>query len=263
MRSGRRELDRFTLPEPEPTCRIAPVAADTGLDRIARVLNIVLFACVALGDPRPPLPARLEVLEGRVSIATAAGVSEVRGPKRAQTLSGSVFVEIGPLARVHVDWDATASFEVNGPATLEWSPPGSDNASLSLRVVEAQELHLEVRRGPFALALPGDRRAEIERGAVCVRSVAGGTLELFHDAGLPLLLSTRTAERIVWPPVTLLPGAHLRLIEGRLQPVPAAGSERRVLDLYGRAESVAWERTRSAARWSGFSWPWPAPGAAN
>ena len=36
--------------------------------RNARVLNIVLLACVALGDPRPPPPARLEVLEGRVSI---------------------------------------------------------------------------------------------------------------------------------------------------------------------------------------------------
>ena len=226
------------------------------------MLNVVALACLALGDPRPPAPARLEVLEGRVSIATTAGVTEVRGPQRAQSLAGVVYLEIAPLARVHVDWDATASFGVVGPATLEWTPVGAANTSLKLRVVECGELHLEVRRGPFALELPDDRRAEIERGAVCVRSVARGTIELFHDAGLPLLLSTRTAERIVWPPVTLLPGAHLRLVAGRLQPMPAAGSERRVLDVYGRPEGAAWERARPAERWAAFSWPWPMPGQA-
>jgi hypothetical protein len=226
------------------------------------VLHVVALACLALGDPRPLLLARLEVLEGHISIATTAGVTEVRGPQRSQSLTGTVYVELAALARVHVDWDATASFAVTGPATLEWSPANGPNSSLKLRIVECKELHLEVRSGPFALELPGDRRAEVERGAVCVRSVARGTVELFHDAGLPLLLSTRTAEHIVWPPVTLLPGAHLRLIAGRLQPVPAAGSERRVLDLWGREETAAWERARNEPRWSGFSWPWPAPAEA-
>jgi hypothetical protein len=225
------------------------------------VLDLALLACLAIGDPLPALPAHLEVLEGRVHCATGEGVLELRGPERARELTGRAYIEVAPLARARVGWEASASFEVIGPAVLEWTPAATAEQVLRVRVIECDTMHLEVRRGSLELELPGGNRAELDRSAICLRSVGSSEFELRHDAGLPLFVSTQSDERTVWPPLTVLPGARLRLGKPGAAPLAVAGTDRRVIDRYGRG-ARAWESARPSEPWSHFSWPWSEPASA-
>jgi hypothetical protein len=216
--------------------------------------RLLLALAPMLQDELPP--ARFELLEGRAQVASAAGVSQASGPERPLEIVGSAYVELHVRARARVDWPGAASLEIFGPATLEWGPIASRPGELRLRLFTCDKLFFETRRAPLQIDFTGGWRHDLERGAGCVMARQGGAFELFLIAGNPGFLSAQTSERIVWPERTLLPGARVLLVPGQREPLPRAGSERRVLDLHSRDEREAWERERPAQAWKSRAWPW-------
>lgn len=87
------------------------------------------------------------------------------------------WVEAGALAEVELAWRGLASARVYGPASFQIArEPG-------LVLEHAQVLELEVRRGTLALALTGAGSLEVGAGALRVRSLPDGVVELFNRGG--------------------------------------------------------------------------------
>jgi hypothetical protein len=179
-------------------------------------------------------------------LARAAGDLEVEGPAH---------LELGAHSRVALRWSATASLIVLGPAVVEWGPVEGSRTRLECRFAELAEAHLEVRRGPVRLGFPGGWSASIESGAGFVRGLAGGGVELHHDAGLPLLIAAPHARTEVRPPWVVLAGAWLRLHPGELHPEALPGSRSRLVDPFARRGSGPPSDAPLPA-WGSFAWPW-------
>jgi hypothetical protein len=213
-----------------------------------------------LAAPLPPAsgidgPARVELLEGRGFLAGPGGVLALERSGRAVEVSGAAHLELRPGARAALRWNALASLVVVGPAMLEWGPADGTRALVEWRLAELHELHVEVRRGPVRLSLPGGWTATLESGASYVRGLPGGAAELSHDAGLPLLVAAPHAPSEVRPPWVVLAGARVRLDPREPYPHALAGSSSRLLDPFARRGAGAAERD-ALAPWNGFSWPW-------
>jgi hypothetical protein len=216
----------------------------------------VAFLALLTGLAAPERPsARVEVLEGRATLAGPSGVRELKPGTRSVEEAGRAYLEVPPLTRVSIRWRATASLLVRGPATLEWGP-GTGRNLLEWRLLSQTETHLEVRRGPVRAELPGGWRATLESGAAFLRHTPGGGLELHHDAGQPLLLAAAHEPDRVRPPRVVLAGARLHLGALRSEPELLPGSRSRLLEPYGRSEDLAAGPQQPMGPWTGFSWPW-------
>lgn len=212
-----------------------------------------------LAGSEPPPPPRIEVLEGRATLTVPSGVCQLLPGDRSPLVAGDTYLEVPGRSRVSVRWRATASLLIHGPATLEWGP-GRDRTLLEWRVSEAAQIHLEVRRGPVLARLPGGWTATYEMGACYLSEGPGGSLDLHHDAGLPVhLVAPHDPEHVV-PPVVVLAGARLRLIPGEREPLPLGSSRSRILEPYGRPTARHPDALVTERPWRGFAWPWSPAG---
>lgn len=209
---------------------------------------------LALGLSLPP--ARFELLEGRAEVAREHGVVSLVAGGAALSLEGTIYVELPVRSRARVDWPGAASFELYGPATLEWSAVDAHPNGLRVRVFACTKLIFETRRAELQLECARGWRCELARGAGELVGVRGGAFELALAAGTPSYVSVQTGARITWPKRTVLPGARVLLIPGRRDPLPSAGSAHRVLDLHARDDARIWDDAPKASAWRGRSWPW-------
>jgi hypothetical protein len=209
----------------------------------------------SIGAAEPPPPPRIEVLEGRATLTVPEGIRQLRAGEPAPLIAGETYLELPARARVSVRWRDTASLLIHGPASLEWGP-GRDRHRLEWRVVRAAEIHLEVRRGPVLTRLPGNWTAALEMGASFLTAGPGGSLDLHHDAGLPIHLVAPHAPQRVRPPVVVLAGARVRLIPGEETARPLGSSRSRILEPYGSSGQRAPDAVAAHRPWRGFTWPW-------
>ena len=219
------------------------------------MLPAVLLALIGLASPGSAADAQIEVLEGRVSLAAADGVFEVRAGQAPRVVQGAGYVEVPPLSRVSLRWRQTGSLLIEGPAAFEWSP---ERERLIWNFRQVGRTHLEIRSPHVRVYLPGGWIAAFENGASFLTERSGGAVEFHHDAGLPVLLSGPTKAGSARPPWTILAGARLLLRPVGGRPAALRGTHGRLLEPYGRPEAFARERHSAGARWSGFSWPWRA-----
>jgi len=109
------------------------------------------------------------------------------------------------------------------------------------------------------LELPGGWVARAQPCASYLRALPGGGLELHLDAGAPLLLAPPASGPRLRPPLTVLPGARLRLNAGSRLAGAVAATAGRVSAPFARPEDEILERRPSTPPWGGFTWPWSEP----
>ena len=199
--------------------------------------------------------ARVELLEGRATLAGDGGVRELRAGQRDTLVEGPGYLELRARSRAALRWNATASLIVHGPASFEWAPVEGPGPLLEWRFERLDEVHLEVRRGPVRLSFEGGWTASLESGAGFIGGMPGGGVEWHHDAGLPILLQGPHERHEVRPPWVVLAGAWLRLSPDRAHPELLHGSKERLLDPYARSGSGP-TVAGGAPAWSAFGWPW-------
>jgi hypothetical protein len=217
------------------------------------MLALVLWAVLSGAPDLPPL--HVDVLDGRVELAAESGVLELEGPSAQRDHSGPGYLRAGASSRLSLRWRGAATLDLEGVSSVEWRPSERGHG-LSITLERVERANLEVRRGPLRLELPGGWLAHIRQGAVFVRELSDGSVELEHVAGAPLLLSRSGARDEVRPPWTVLPGARLRLESEAEGPRTAPGARARVLEVWGRPPEVTRETSAPAKPRSGFAWPW-------
>jgi len=223
---------------------------------LAPILLLAAASAFADGGGKTLSPlARVEVLEGRATLARSGVLRSLRPEDGPLDDLAPAYLETSPLSRATLRWSATASLFLDGAAACEWAA-GEARASLELRFFHFDEVHLEVRRGPVRVSLPGGWCAEVENAAVYLGARPDGGFVLHHDAGLPLLLAPPCESSRARPPLTVLAGARLAVARGEQKPRVLGRSGMRLLDPFGRPESSALERGPVAPPWTGFAWPW-------
>ena len=211
---------------------------------------LLLAACVGLP------PVHIDVLDGRADLASPLGVVPLRPGDKSIERSGPGYIEVGALSRLHLRWRGLASLELDGAAALEWRGSEREAEELSLEILRLDALSAEVRRGPLRLELPGGWRATLTHGALHVRTLSNGALELEHIAGAPLLLAPAPTEGRVAPPWTVLPGSKVLLAPAAAAPQASAG--RRPLE-QERRDVNGIQPSPSGSPWASFRWPWCEP----
>jgi hypothetical protein len=182
----------------------------------------------ALAD-RSVGPVRIEVVDGRAQLVTAAQIEYLVADAPPLTVSDSGHLTVRASSRVRLTWSGRASVLVHGPAALEWRAPdprkGADDASnragaeaLELAIVELGELDVEVRRGTLQLSLPESWRATLRGVAVQLTALPSGAVEFVHHAGPPIELEWTGERSASRPPVTIPAGSSVRLARPRLSP---------------------------------------------
>jgi hypothetical protein len=201
-----------------------------------------MLACAQTGLP----PVSIDVLEGRVELASESGVERRDGGGRELVRDGPAYFEAGATARVRLRWRSCASLELAGPAAFEWRESHGPSGGLYLDVKRIERADVEVRRGPLRLELPGGWLVHLARGAAHLQRRPDGSYDVEHVAGAPLLVGYEPASGQVRPPQTVLPGATIHLAAERVAGTLPADSP-------GETKH---------APWTGSSWPWPEAPAA-
>jgi hypothetical protein len=168
----------------------------------ARLLALTLALCLpggarGAGDgaerkevPPPPPVVMLSVLSGRATLVQGEEARTLTRASGRREVKGEAYAEVGPGSEIELAWPGAASVRARGPASLEWTP------ARSVRVLRAQGLEAEARRGELALALPLEAAVRVERAALSVRELATGELEVSHRGGAPLRLE-RNGEAVL------------------------------------------------------------------
>ena len=143
----------------------------------------------------------LRVVTGRAELATADGVRTLTPSSGAVELSDPTYAEAGALSELELRWSGVASAEIEGPAALEVGP------GERLHLVRFHRAEVEVRRGSLTLLVGEACVLELSGGAVSLRELPEGGLELRNRGGraLRVRLSGSSRER------TLEPGETVRL----------------------------------------------------
>jgi hypothetical protein len=152
------------------------------------------------GIPPPPAAAALTVRAGRASLVQGEEVRVLTRASKPVEVRGEAYAEVAVLGEIELCWPGSASLRVRGPAALEWAPNGE------VRVLRAERLELEVRRGVRRLALPGGWSLAVERGAIGAGETASGDWLVEHRGGLDVPLA-KAGE----PAGALQGGARVRL----------------------------------------------------
>jgi hypothetical protein len=210
------------------------------------VIGLILSA-IAVPDVAP---LSLHVLEGCVEVASSSGVAEVPPGAPALELRGPGYIESRARSRFETRFESSASATWRGCAVFEWRAPVRCHAGVLLDVLRADEVELEVRRGPLRVLLPGGWSLQLEQGAAYARRRGDGTYELVHTAGTPILVGLESAPGRVQPPWTVLPGVRVTLDSRALD------HHARVLSRARSAQRREEDRDVHAKPWPSFSWPW-------
>ena len=210
----------------------------------------LILALLQAGASPAATVGRVQVAHGRGSLATPSGVQVLTPGDAIARIAARGHFELSVRGQAQLRWERVGSLDLRGPANVEWScaPQGRSEATL----LEFQDVHVELRRGPLLLHLPGGWRLLMEGGASHLALSPAG-LDIEHDAGRPLLLLRPAPPDQVRPPVTLLPGARVRLSGAECK---EWGDARRALDSFARADGGVEEERRVNGRWNGFAWPW-------
>jgi hypothetical protein len=212
---------------------------------------MLAWTLLLLLQASPPAPsARLHVLQGRASLATPSGIDVLPAGGAPVRVAPRGHLELAVLSRAELRWDRVGSLELTGPAALEWRSTSASRTEATL--LSFQDLHLELRRGPLLLELPGGWRLLAEGGAAAHMALSPSGLDLHHAAGRPLLLLRPSPPDQARPPLTLLPGARVRLSGPDWS---ERGPSGRALDPFRRGDGGV-EGERKVDAWAGFSWPW-------
>jgi hypothetical protein len=204
----------------------------------ALVALVSLFTSAQSVQSVPAAEGRLEVLRGRVVLRQEGQAERLVRPDEEIAWPAKSGLEIGAGAQARLSWAGTASWQVWGPALLEWSPSDSTSSSvtgLRFSVHDLAWADVEIRRGEHRLDLPGHWSAKLESGALHLRSLPAGPMEIRYHAGTPLELLWSGDADHVRPPVTVYPGSSLRLER------PPEGPA---------------DQTRGANAWGQPTWPW-------
>jgi hypothetical protein len=204
-------------------------------------------------------PARVEVLAGRATVGLPSAVLRLEAGAPVQQFVGPVHLEVAAASRARVGWSSVGSLVLEGRGVVEWRAPRERGELMRWTFVEVDSASLEVRRGRVHLELPGGWRGLLQPGAYTLAGLAGGPVELHHDAGLPVTLwpPQAGAGSRAQPPYTLLAGGAVRLLGEAPRPVTLPASADPVQaphDRLGFESSVA--SARGYPAWNGFSWPW-------
>lgn len=214
------------------------------------LVPLLLAACAGLP------PVHIDVLAGRADLASPLGIVPLRPGAKPIERNGPGYLELGAISRLDLRWRGVASLELEGAGALEWRGSQGDEDALSLEVLRLDKLSVEVRRGPLRLELPGGWRATLTHGALHVRTLSDGTLELEHIAGAPLLVAPGPVDGRTSPPWTVLAGSKVLLAPA--SDAPQAASGRKPLAQERRDTSWAQPAT-CGAPWTSFQWPWSEP----
>jgi hypothetical protein len=201
-------------------------------------------------------PVHIDVLAGRAELASPLGIVPLRSGEKPLERHGPGYIEVAALSRLNLRWRGITSLELDGASALEWRGSARDEDGLTLEVLRMDRLSAEVRRGPLRLELPGGWRATLTHGALHVRTLSNGALELEHIAGAPLLLAAAPVEGRLSPPWTVLAGSKVLLEPSAEQPRSSAGRK----PLAQERRDLAWAQPAThGTPWTSFRWPWSEP----
>ncbi len=154
------------------------------------LLPLLAAPGAAANDPTFPGPAaEVVVRSGRVRLVVGREVVSLTGRDPARAFRRPVHLELGPRAEVEVVWRGLASLRVRGPASFGIEP-GTDPLAPRAGFFFFRTLEVEVRRGAPRLTLPRGWSLAPGRGALGVRELADGRLELVHHGGEPARLAS-------------------------------------------------------------------------
>ena len=167
--------------------------------------------------------ARLEVQRGRVVLLNDGRAERTLRSGESETTGGSSHLEIGTGSEVRLSWPGMASLHIWGPSSLRWFASPAKTAegvgSLKWSITDLAWCDLEVRRGDHELQLPGDWTAQIKPGAVYLRGLPAGPVEMRLHAGEPIRLDWSGDASRARPPVMVNPGSSVRLERPGAAPV--------------------------------------------
>lgn len=243
--------------------------------RLRRLLPLFLLAPLASAPAAAQGnldSAHLEVHRGRVVLLNGGQGERTLRTGDAHVATGSTHIEVGTGAEVRLSWPGTASLHVWGPSSVQWqveAPPAGSAAgtapTLKWLVQDLAWCDLEVRRGKHELSLPGSWTAQVAPGAVYLRGLPSGPVELRLHAGEPVRLDWSGDASQARPPVLVNPGSSVRLE----RPTAAPADKSSQAKAWGRdaewpyrsAADTARQRAerQSLSQRTQRQDPWPAP----
>ena len=143
----------------------------------------------------------LRVTQGQALLAQGREILSLDVNSGAHRLVGrSGWVESRPYSEMELRWPGEASATISGPTSFEFE------ATPRLHLETFRTAEIEARRGTLVLALAGLGTLDVEVGALQVRSLPNGSVEILNRGASDLTLR-RDGE----PPVQIPPGRRLRL----------------------------------------------------
>ena len=127
--------------------------------------------------PPPPARAGLTVRAGRMTLVQGERVRVLTRASARTDVVGSAYAEVGVRAEIELSWPGSASLRVSGPAAFEWSPTGE------VRVLRADRIEFEVRRGRRSVSLPGGWTLPVGRAALSLAETSVGDWNVEHRGG--------------------------------------------------------------------------------
>jgi hypothetical protein len=187
---------------------------------------------------------RIDVLEGRVALASSEGVRTMAREHEAVLRMGPEpgFVDVPAGSRVRFSFPGSGSLVLVGAAQFEWSL--SSSGAWQWQLDQLGEAHLELRGGGVDLELPGGWAGRVQAAALWVKVLPSGELLIRHDGGRTLSLRSPSAGRGPGGRLGFEPGECARVRTRWSAPTPVA---RTVVRAPGGPRP-----------WRGFGWPWPA-----
>ncbi len=243
--------------------------------RLRRLLPLFLLASLASAPATAQGnldSAHLEVHRGRVVMLSGGQGERTLRTGDAHVATGATHIEVGTGAEVRLSWPGSASLHVWGPSSVQWqveAPPAGSPAgtapTLKWSVQELAWCDLEVRRGKHKLSLPGSWTAQVGPGAVYLRGLPSGPVELRLHAGEAVRLDWSGEASQARPPVLVNPGSSVRLERPTAAPADKS-SQAKAWDRsaewpYRSAADTARQRAerQSLAQRTQRQDPWPAP----
>ena len=161
-----------------------------------------LAAAPSLGE------VELRVRRGRIRLALGREITSRSERDPVLEIEGPCHFEVGPRSEVELAWRGAASLRVRGAASFGIQP--RDEPSPRIAFLHLESLEIEVRRGAPRLVLPEDWTLVVPGGAVTVRELPAGDLEVKNHGGAAVAVESRTERSGDWPD-EVPPGARIRL----------------------------------------------------